>query len=301
MGSEVKYGIITKAIADMYGGADKTEAKDGTVLSAISDQMLFGMLLKITGNAENGFYPVRSFYGYDGYMEPDAFIVLGEIDAKKYEESSLYVTNAFFVDIMSVPKVQGVCLAGLYRGSVVQVLSWESEKEGWVKVKLPDGKEGYIRNQFLSEKKFSQAGIFEDVLIQRTVTDEAQFRKDVVNTAKLYMGIQYRWGGRCTAGLDCSGLTSESYLLNGIITYRDARIVPGFPVHEIPKESMKPGDLMYFPGHIAMYIGDKMYIHSTGKIGSGGVVINSFDTESELFRPDLLESWYATGSIFGAV
>ena len=31
MGSEVKYGIITKAIADMYGGADKTEAKDETV------------------------------------------------------------------------------------------------------------------------------------------------------------------------------------------------------------------------------------------------------------------------------
>ena len=301
MGSEVKYGIITKAIADMYGKADKTEAKDGTVLSAISDQMLFGMLLKITGNAENGFYPVRSFYGYDGYMDADDFIVLGELDAKKYEESSLYVTNAFCVDVMSVPKVQGVCLAGLFRGSVVRVLSWEAEKEGWAKVKLPDGKEGYMRNQFLSEKKFSQAGIFEDVLIQRTVTDEAQFRKDVVNTAKSYMGIQYRWGGRCTAGLDCSGLTSESYLLNGIITYRDARIVPGFPVHEIPKESMKPGDLMYFPGHIAMYIGDKMYIHSTGKIGSGGVVINSFDTESELFRPDLLESWYATGSIFGAV
>lgn len=299
MGSEVKYGIINKAVADMYEIPDKVNAEEGVIFSTISDQMLFGMLLKITGKAENGFYPVKSFYGYEGYMSPECFEITGEKDAKEYESSGLYVTNAFCVDVMSVPGVQGVCLASLYRGSVVCVRSWESEKEGWAKVKLFNGKEGYMRNQFLSEKKFSQAGIFDDVLIQRDITDEEQFRKDVVNTAKSYMGIQYRWGGRSTTGLDCSGLTSESYLLNGIITYRDAKIVPGFPVHEIPKESMKPGDLMYFPGHIAMYIGDKMYIHSTGKIGSGGVVINSFDTESELFRPDLLESWYATGSIFG--
>ena len=40
------------------------------------------------------------------------------------------------------------------------------------------------------------------------------------------------------------------------------------------------GDLLYFPGHIAMYIGDGKYIHSTGKAGSGGVVINSLNPVS---------------------
>ena len=85
MGSEVKYGIINKAVADMYEIPDKVNAEEGVIFSTISDQMLFGMLLKITGKAENGFYPVKSFYGYEGYMSPECFEITGEKDAKESE------------------------------------------------------------------------------------------------------------------------------------------------------------------------------------------------------------------------
>jgi cell wall-associated NlpC family hydrolase len=61
---------------------------------------------------------------------------------------------------------------------------------------------------------------------------------------------------------------------------------------------MLPGDLMYFPGHIAMYLGDGAYIQSTAKVGNSGVVINSLDPASPYYRADLAESWYASGSIF---
>ena len=165
-------------------------------------------------------------------------------------------------------------------------------------MELLDGRTGYMRNQNLRLKEFSQSGLWTGELPQKNIVDEASFRKAVVETAKEYLGTQYRWGGRSTAGIDCSGLTSESYLLNGILTYRDARIEPGFPVHEIPKDEMLPGDLMYFPGHIAMYMGNGAYIHSTGKVGSGGVVINSLNPEEEDYRADLAESWYGSGSIF---
>ncbi|MFR2484475.1 MAG: hypothetical protein ACLTAC_14040 [Hungatella sp.] len=47
-----------------------------------------------------------------------------------------------------------------------------------------------------------------------------------------------------------------------------------------------------------MYMGDGKYIHSTGKAGSGGVVINSLNPEDADFRADLAESLYAVGSIF---
>ena len=165
-------------------------------------------------------------------------------------------------------------------------------------MKLADGRFGYIREQFLENKEFSQAGLWTETLPQKKIVDKEAFRRAVVETAKTYLGIQYRWGGRSTAGIDCSGLTSVSYMMNGILTWRDAKIVEGYPVREIAKYEMKMGDLLYFPGHIAMYMGDGRYIHSTGKAGSGGVVINSLNPEDADFRADLAESLYAAGSIF---
>ncbi len=307
----MEYGIITSAVAVIYEKPALVMESRGQQVSAISDEGLCGMLVAVIGPKEQRFFPVRTFYGYTGYLREEDVRLVGEAEARAWEEtrldgngdlaSYLAVTSAFCVDVVSLPRVQGVRLISLFRGSLVRVLFWESEEAGWAQVQLPDGRIGYMRNQYLWEKKFSQAGVWEEKPVQQTVSvsQEEAFRRAVVETAKTYLGIQYRWGGRSTAGIDCSGLTSESYLLNGILTWRDARIVEGYPVHEIPKDQIKPADLLYFPGHIAMYVGDGVYIHSTGRIGSGGVVYNSLRPESPLYRQDLLDSWYAAGSLFG--
>ena len=52
----------------------------------------------------------------------------------------------------------------------------------------------------------------------------------------IYLGAQYRWGGKTPLGIDCSGLVSMAYLLSGVIIYRDAAIKPGFALHEISFE-----------------------------------------------------------------
>ena len=88
-------------------------------------------------------------------------------------------------------------------------------------------------------------------------------------------------------------------MLNGVYIYRDARLMPGFPVRQIPYDNIKEGDLLYFPGHIAMYIGEGDYIHSTARPGSDGVVINSLNPAADNYRCDLAESIYAAGSVFG--
>ena len=208
------------------------------------------------------------------------------------------VSDGELVDIMSIPKVQGVRIMSVPRGALIKVREFESAEPGWAMVELVDGQNGFMRNQYLRPKEYSQSGLWTDKLPQKEIVDERQFRRAVVETAMEYLGTQYRWGGRTSLGIDCSGLTSQSYLMNGIIIFRDARIQPGFPVREIPKDEMLPGDLMYFPGHIAMYLGDGSYIHSTGKIGSSGVVINSLNPEAADYRDDLAKSWYASGSIF---
>ena len=114
----------------------------------------------------------------------------------------------------------------------------------------------------------------------------------------LYRRTHYRWGGKSPLGIDCSGLVSMSYLLNGIVIWRDASIREGFPVHAIELKDAKAGDLLFFPGHVAMYMGNGRYIHSTGKAGSDGVTFNSLDPDAPDFRADLKEQLTGVGSIF---
>lgn len=294
-----QFAVIMKPVITIWDRPEETkENRDKKIVSSIADEGIYGMGLRIRGEEEQGFYPVVTAYHYPGYVRKEDVELTDLSSLIDWEEGGLMVTDGEFVDIMSLPKVQGVRIMSVPRGALIKVLEFESMEPGWAMVELFDGQRGFIRNQYLRPKESSQSGLWTGKLPQKEIVDEKEFRQAVVENAKQYLGTQYRWGGRTSLGIDCSGLTSESYLLSGIIIFRDARIQPGFPVREIPKEEMLPGDLMYFPGHIAMYMGNGRYIHSTGKIGNSGVVINSLNTDASDYREDLAESWYASGSIF---
>lgn len=293
----MEFGIVKKPVITVYEGPYTEKNGETGMVSSIADEGLYGMIFAASGKEEHGFVPVKTFYGYEGYVRKEDLIWVSEQDARAWENSNLMVISGPVVDVVSVPRVQGVRLETLYRGSMLRVLEFQSEAEGWSKAGLADGRTGYVRNQYLRKKEFSQSGVFSGILPQKKV-EEMPFRIAAAEWALSFLHTQYRWGGRSTAGIDCSGLTSVCYMMNGILIYRDAKIAEGFPVKNIPVERVKKGDLLYFPGHIAMYLQDGRYIHSTGKVGSGGVVINSLHPQDEDFRQDLKDSLYAAGSIF---
>ena len=47
-----------------------------------------------------------------------------------------------------------------------------------------------------------------------------------------------------------------------------------------------------------MYLGEGRYIHSTGRAGDDGVVINSLDPAAPDYREDLAQGILEIGSIF---
>lgn len=291
------YGVIVQGTAAIYGHPSETIRVKDEILSSISDEGLYGMAVAVTGRGINGFYPVRTHYGYTGYMKSDDLKIITLKELKEWEHSSLMVIDAICADILSVPKVQGIRLAALGRGSLIEMIKTEVEVSGWVQVRLLDGTTGFIKKQYLIRKLYSQAGLWNTSLPQPVVL-ENQFRDAVVKTALGYLGVQYRWGGKSSVGIDCSGLTSMCYMINGVLIYRDAKLKEGYPVHEIKREQMKKGDLLYFPGHIALYMGDGRYIHSTGNNKKSGVMIQSLIPYDKDYRADLADSLYAVGSIF---
>lgn len=253
--------------------------------SALADEALYGMILTLLEESEDGWYRVRTPYRYEGYVHRSNLLI-GEKAAQTWcELPKKVILEKNICDILSEPKFQSYSLITLPRGAVVSPVG--AEESGWQKVMLCDGSQGYTRSSFLGEYYDSPP-----------FTDENALRQLIIDNALRYKGTQYRWGGKSPMGIDCSGLVSMAYLLSGIIIYRDARMADGFPIHPIALEDAKPGDLLYFPGHIALYLGEGHYLHSTGKAGSDGFAFNSLNSDDPDFRSDLKENLTAVGSYF---
>ncbi|MCK9600311.1 MAG: C40 family peptidase [Sphaerochaeta sp.] len=98
----------------------------------------------------------------------------------------------------------------------------------------------------------------------RTYSDEFRievFRlvDRVMPVAMKYVGVPYRLGGKTPGAFDCSGFTKWVYAEVGVVLPdgADAQALVGTVV---TAAEARPGDLLAWPGHIAIYAGDGMRI-----------------------------------------
>lgn len=177
---------------------------------------------------------------------------------------------------LSSINADGQVASDLVAGNILEVVD---QVKAYYQVKYPDGRMAYIAKD--------KAMNYNTWLASLNPTQES-----LVKTSKSLMGLPYLWGGTSSKGVDCSGFTKTIYFLNGMVLPRDAsqQIKAGKLIDDDKSfDNMEPGDLLYFgkPAtesskeriiHVGMWIGNKQFIHSAGRVH-----ISTFDKDSPDF------------------
>ena len=81
----------------------------------------------------------------------------------------------------------------------------------------------------------------------------------IAEIASRYVGVPYVYGGTTPAGFDCSGFTSFVFAQVGISLPRTSSAQRGAGT-VVSAAAAQPGDLIWTPGHISIYLGNGMQV-----------------------------------------
>lgn len=104
----------------------------------------------------------------------------------------------------------------------------------------------------------------------------------VIAYARSQLGKRYCWGGAGPACFDCSGLVMEAWASVGVRLPHSAAAIPE-TLTEVPLSDVRPGDILWWPTHLALYAGDGWSIEALNR--RSGVVMRSVRDPEKAFRP----------------
>lgn len=240
----------------------------------LTTQALLGTPIRIL-KRENGWYLVQTPNKYIAWIDAPALVRISVEELRQYKEAKKIVFSKQYGFSYSKPDKNSQVVSDLVLGCILPV---GTVKAGFYRVQYPDKRIAWVKQ--------------DEVLDAEEVFDRRIDEKELVRTALKFLGVPYLWGGTSAKALDCSGLTSVVYYMNGTILQRDASQQTRFGKEitcDYVYTDLERGDLLFFGRkasdtlpekvtHVAMYIGDTEFIHASGKVR-----VNSMDNSRDNF------------------
>lgn len=239
-------------------------------------QEYLGMPVKVLEKDDN-WMRVETTDGYTGWVTANALVEKSQaqLDAWKHAPRMVVTSRGEIASYASPTATEPrAVVADLVPNDIV--VSGERAENGRMLVILPDGRQAW-----------ADADAFTPIRDWATQEFDA---KKLLDCAYDMMGKPYTWGGNSAKGLDCSGLSKNSYLQQGIFLLRDASMQAktGKQLDKDNWQAFEQGDLLFFGSkktgrvtHVGIYDKDGVFIHSNGLTQS--VSLNSIDPSSPDF------------------
>ena len=232
--------------------------------------------------------------GYLGWVNVPEVQPLDTAELARYRHAEKIIFTEQYGSVFSEPDKKSLPVADMVIGCILEV---DSTSKSFLEVRYPDGRTGWVRKD--------QCVPLEEIFYKEPT------REGLIETALQFRGIPYLWGGTSSKAIDCSGLITNVYFMNGIQLPRDAsqQTLAGREITTtFSPEGLEAGDLLFFGHratetekenvtHVAMYMGGGEYIHSAGY--RERVSINSMDSLSENFIEHYPEIFIRTVRILG--
>jgi SH3-like domain-containing protein len=242
------WGLVTLSVGNM-----RVAPSHGAEMAS---QLLMGTPVRIL-QRDQDWCRIQSPDKYIGWCDGAVLAPLTEAELAGWKQSERYVYGKPNGFAFAGPDLQSQVVSDLVLSDLFVVLS---EQKGFLHVRFPDGRSGYVLK--------SECRLYSEWIAQQPQVDKA------IETAKMLTGSPYLWGGTSSKAVDCSGLMKTAWFSQGVILARDAsqqaRYGEILPVNDSLR--FEPGDLLFFGrskdriSHVAMYLGNGKYIHSSGLV-----------------------------------
>ncbi len=235
----------------------RSEPNTGSTVKAL---IYKGSYLVVTGS-KGDWYDVI-YDGTQGFVHSD-YVDYAYTESGKYGTTG--TVRGMSVRFRSGPSLDSRVLGYYNTGARFTVLGIDGD---WVRVSTEAGIIGYIHSDYINCSASS------NVLISNYDARGAE----MMENAKLYLGVPYVWGGMSPYGFDCSGFVNYVYNSYGYSLWRVAQDIYSFDGIHVEKSELRAGDIICFGygprsiSHVGMYIGNGRFIHASS--GSGCVVIS---------------------------
>lgn len=126
----------------------------------------------------------------------------------------------------------------------------------------------------------SHGWIFADHL---TAIDDFKMPDDIAQTATMFLGTPYLYGGRSTFGIDCSGLVQQVLLAHGHKDIpRDSADQQKSLEKSVPKDKIQRNDIVFFKGHVGIMMDEEFILNATARHMT--TVIENLNTLEEAYN-----------------